>query len=65
MDDKTTAKSSPPQGGASAPASQRIRERLTRARERFHANDNIAKYIEPGELPELLGRGGGEDAHGA
>jgi GTP cyclohydrolase I len=31
----------------------RIRERIRRARERYHANDNIAQFIEPGEL-ELL-----------
>jgi GTP cyclohydrolase I len=43
-----------PRDAAAVPVSQRIRERLRRARERFHANDNIAKYIEPGELPELL-----------
>jgi GTP cyclohydrolase I len=36
------------------PVSERIRQRLVRAKERFHANDNIAAYIEPGELPELL-----------
>ncbi|HWS73751.1 MAG TPA: GTP cyclohydrolase I [Quisquiliibacterium sp.] len=35
------------------PLSQRIRERLKAARERFHANDNIAAYIEPEELPLL------------
>ena len=35
------------------PVSQKIRERLKAARERFHANDNIAAYIEPGELPRL------------
>lgn len=35
------------------PVSQKIRERLKAARERFHANDNIAAYIEPGELPLL------------
>ncbi|MEN9314192.1 MAG: hypothetical protein RIS35_585 [Pseudomonadota bacterium] len=35
------------------PVSQKIRERLKAARERFHANDNIAAYIEPGELPQL------------
>ncbi|HEX5628252.1 MAG TPA: hypothetical protein VFX72_01670, partial [Usitatibacteraceae bacterium] len=38
---------------APVPVSQRIRERLRKARERYHANDNIAKYIEPGELAEL------------
>ena len=36
-----------------SPASQRIRERLRRAKQRFHANDNIASFIEPGELEEL------------
>jgi len=29
------------------PVSQRIRERLRAARERFHANDNISRFIEP------------------
>ena len=41
-------------GDATVPVSQRIRERLREARERFHANDNIAKYIEPDEVPALL-----------
>lgn len=35
------------------PVSVRIRERLQAARKRFHANDNIADFIEPGELPAL------------
>ena len=35
------------------PVSQKIRERLKAARERFHANDNIAGFIEPHELPLL------------
>ncbi len=35
------------------PVSQKIRERLKAARERFHANDNIAQYILPDELPLL------------
>jgi GTP cyclohydrolase I len=35
------------------PLSQRIRERLQAARVRFHANDNIADFIEPEELPLL------------
>ncbi|MCG3144321.1 MAG: GTP cyclohydrolase 1 [Gammaproteobacteria bacterium] len=39
--------------GADAPVSRRIRERLRAAQARFHANDNIADYIEAGEL-ELL-----------
>ena len=37
----------------SIPTSQRIRERLLASKIRFHANDNIAKFIEPGELAEL------------
>lgn len=32
----------------------RIRARLMRARQRFHANDNIADFLEPGELEALL-----------
>ena len=36
------------------PVSQRIRERLKAAQQRFHANDNIAAFIEPGELEALL-----------
>jgi GTP cyclohydrolase IA len=35
------------------PVSQRIRERLQRARSRYFANDNIARFIEDGELDEL------------
>jgi len=35
------------------PVSQKIRERLQAARQRFHANDCIAPYIEPGELAAL------------
>ena len=30
------------------------RERINAARKRFHANDNIAEYIQPGELETLL-----------
>lgn len=36
------------------PVSQRIRSRLVASRTRFHANDNIADFIEAGELDELL-----------
>ncbi|MGK2942757.1 MAG: GTP cyclohydrolase I [Immundisolibacter sp.] len=35
------------------PVSARIRQRLERARVRFHANDNIAAFIEEDELPLL------------
>ena len=36
------------------PVSQRIRERIVKAKVRYHANDNIADFIEPGELDQLL-----------
>jgi len=36
------------------PVSVKIRERVLAARKRFHANDNIAEFIEPGELEKLL-----------
>jgi len=36
------------------PVSVKIRERLKVARQRFHSNDNIAEFIEPGELEQLL-----------
>ena len=36
------------------PVSVKIRERLVHSRKRFHANDNIAAFIEPGELEKLL-----------
>ena len=36
------------------PVSQRIRARVRRAKQRFHANDNISSFLEPGELDALL-----------
>lgn len=36
------------------PVSVKIRERLNAAKKRFNANDNIAEFIEPGELEQLL-----------
>jgi GTP cyclohydrolase I len=36
------------------PVSVKIRERLKASRKRFHANDNIAEFIQPGELETLL-----------
>lgn len=35
------------------PVSRRIRARLQKSGQRFHANDNISAYIQPGELDEL------------
>ncbi len=36
------------------PMSVKIRERVKAAKKRFHANDNIAEFIEPGDLAKLL-----------
>jgi GTP cyclohydrolase I len=36
------------------PVSVKIRERLMASRQRFHANDNIADFIESGELEKIL-----------
>lgn len=48
MAEKNTA--SPP---GSTPVADRIRQRLIKAGKRFHANDNIAAFIEEGELEAL------------
>ena len=47
--DMTTA--SPDEG---TPVSVKIRERLAAARKRYNANDNIAEFLQPGELEKLL-----------
>ena len=39
---------------ASVTTSERIRSRLKSAQKRFNANDNIADFIEPGELDKLF-----------
>jgi len=36
------------------PVSVKIRERIAAARKRFHSNDKIADFIQPGELEALL-----------
>ncbi len=46
-----TIESSPDIG---TPMSVKIRERIVAAKKRFHANDNIADFINEGELPALL-----------
>ena len=38
---------------AALPASERIRYRLVQAKARYHANDNIAEHVLPGELTEI------------
>jgi GTP cyclohydrolase IA len=40
---------------SSTPVADRIRERVLAARRRYHANDNIAEFIQPGELEALQG----------
>jgi len=45
---------STPAADEGVPVSQKIRERIVAARKRFHSNDNIAAFIEPGELDDLL-----------
>jgi GTP cyclohydrolase I len=43
----------PPNSLPPEPVSARIRARIQRAQKRFHANDNIAAFMQPGELEEL------------
>lgn len=42
-----------PDSDPGVPVSVKIRERLRKARTRFHANDNIARFIEADELDQL------------
>jgi GTP cyclohydrolase IA len=44
----------PPDEDIGTPVSVKIRERVLAAKKRFHANDNIAQFIEPGELEAML-----------
>ncbi len=45
----------PPQAGnETSPVSRRIRDRVVAAGERFHANDNISRFIAPEEMPALM-----------
>jgi GTP cyclohydrolase IA len=43
----------PPTASDGVPMSVKIRERIKAAKQRFHANDNIAAYLEPGDLDAL------------
>jgi len=49
-----TAPAQLPADDAGTPMSVKIRERILAARKRFNANDNIAEFIQPGELDHLL-----------
>jgi GTP cyclohydrolase IA len=49
-----SANLSPGNADEGTPVSVKIRERIEKARKRYHSNDNIAAFIEPGELELLL-----------
>ena len=51
---KSQSPMNPTDADEGTPVSVKIRERLQSARKRFNANDNIAEFIEPGELEQLL-----------
>ena len=44
----------PPDDDPAQPVSARIRARIKRSRRRFHANDNIADHLLPGDMEALL-----------
>ena len=50
----TTPGAAPAKDDEGTPVSVKIRERIAESRKRFHANDNIAEFIQPGELEKLL-----------
>ena len=51
---KSQSTMNPVEADEGTPVSVKIRERLLAARKRFNANDNIADFIQPGELEKLL-----------
>jgi GTP cyclohydrolase I len=51
---KTSTAMNPTDSDHGTPVSVKIRERIKAARKRFNANDNIAAFVEPGELEGLL-----------
>ncbi len=51
---KTQSSMNPKDADEGTPVSVKIRERIQASRKRFNANDNIAQFIEPGELELLL-----------
>jgi GTP cyclohydrolase I len=51
---KTQSNMNPSDADAGTPVSVKIRERLLAARKRFHANDNIADFVNADELEKLL-----------
>lgn len=51
---KNQSTMNPSDADQGTPVSVKIRERLLAARKRFHANDNIAEFVSPQELEQLL-----------
>ena len=51
---KVTKKAPPKKSDAGTPLSVVIRRRIEAQKARFHANDNISAYIQPGELEGLV-----------
>jgi GTP cyclohydrolase I len=51
---KSQSSMNPIDADEGTPVSIKIRERIQASRKRFNANDNIAQFIEPGELELLL-----------
>ena len=49
-----TTKPSSRKSEEGVPLSQVIRKRIQAQKARFHANDNIAKFIKPGEIDGLI-----------
>jgi GTP cyclohydrolase IA len=43
-----------PSNDEGRPMSVVIRERVTQAKKRFHANDNISQFLQPGDMDKLL-----------
>ncbi len=50
----SSAESTGPLAAQAGPISATIRARIEQAKHRFHANDNIAEFLEPGDLEALL-----------
>ncbi len=53
-DNPTSAPATGTHADQGTPVSVKIRERLEAGRKRFNANDNIAEFIEPGDLEKML-----------
>jgi GTP cyclohydrolase I len=54
MSSKTSSTMNPNDADEGAPVSVKIRQRVQAARKRFNANDNIAQFVQPGEMELLL-----------